>query len=216
MKGLTEYESREILLKNKIPVTKGFLAENEDEAVNIARKIGYPVVMKVCSSDILHKTEAKGVVTLVDNDGDVRKNFNEIVKNVKKYKTEVKIKGILIEEMASGKQVIIGSKKDQQFGPVIMFGIGGIYVEILDDVSFRIIPIKKKDAIEMIKEIKGYNILEGVRGERPINFKALVEILLKISDLIWKNEKIEELDLNPIFINEKDAIVADARIIMSD
>lgn len=215
MKNLTEHEAKKMLKKAGIPITKEFLTKTPEEAVKYAKKIGFPVVLKISSPDILHKTDVGGILVGLENEKEVKKGFEKIIKNVKKRKPKAKIQGILVQEMVSGKELIIGSKKDIQFGPVIMFGLGGIFVEVLKDVSFRVIPIKKEDAREMIKEIKGYPILKGIRGEKPIKFKALIDCLLKVSDFVWKNKKIQELDINPLFANENGVKAADVKIILN-
>ncbi len=217
MKKLTEFESKKILKKFAIPITKEFLAKNPSEAKKFAKMIGYPVVLKIQSPDILHKTEAGGVILNLKNEEGVSKGFEEMMKSARKYDKNAKILGILVQEMIrEGRQCIIGSKKDPQFGPVIMFGLGGIFVEVFKDVSFRIIPIERKDAKEMISEIKGYEILKGVRGQKPVNFKALEDVLLKVSDMVWKEKKMEELDINPLFVDSKGVKAADARMIIND
>ncbi len=217
MKNLTENEAKEFLKKWRIPVTKEFLAKNQKEAVRLAKKLRFPVVLKISSPQILHKTDADGVIVDIQNEKEVLEGFDKIIKNAKKYNPKAEIKGVLVQEMVKGhdfREVIIGSKKDLQFGPVIMFGLGGIFVEVLKDVSFRIIPIERKDAKEMISEIRGYKILKGVRGQKPISFKALEDCLLNVSKMVWKNKKINELDINPLFVNSKRLVAVDARIIM--
>jgi acyl-CoA synthetase (NDP forming) len=216
-KRITEFEAKKILARHGIPVTREFLAKNPREAKKFAERIGYPVALKIQSPDILHKTDAGGVILNLSNGDDVAKGFGKIIGNAKKYKRDAKILGVLVQEMvAEGHQCIIGSKKDPQFGPVIMFGLGGIFVEVLKDVSFRIIPINRKDAKEMISEIKGYVILKGARGQKPVNFAALENALLRVSGMVWKDKKLEELDINPLFVGPKGVKAADARIIMGE
>jgi len=216
VKKLAEFEAKKLLAKYGIPVTREFLAKNPQQARDFADKIGYPVALKIQSPDILHKTDAGGVMLNLKNCDEVAKGFEKIVKNAKAYRKDAKILGVLVQEMVSeGHQCIVGSKNDPQFGPVLMFGLGGIFVEVIKDVSFRIIPLERKDAKEMISEIKGYKILKGVRGYKPVNFKALEDALLKVSNMVWKNRKIEELDINPLFVSENGVKAADARIIMS-
>lgn len=215
MKALTEFEAKKLLKKHGIPTTKDFLAKTSKEAVSFANKIGYPVVLKIQSPDILHKTDAGGVILDLENDKEVSEGFEKVMKNARKQKKKANIQGVLVQGMVKeGTQCIIGSKKDPQFGPVIMFGLGGIFVEVYKDVSFRIIPIERADAKEMIREIKGYPILKGARGKKPVNFKALEDALLKVSRMVWGNKKIEELDINPIFADSKGVKAADARIIL--
>ncbi|MFW9983990.1 MAG: acetate--CoA ligase family protein, partial [Candidatus Odinarchaeota archaeon] len=157
---LLENESKTIMQTYKIPVTKFTVAETEDAAVKAAEKIGYPVVLKILSPDVIHKSDVGGVLININTPDEVRKGYQSIVKNVQKHKSNARIKGIFIEEFApKGIEVIIGALKDPQFGPALMFGLGGIFVEVLKDVSFRVAPITKFDAKEMIQEIKGYPIL---------------------------------------------------------
>jgi acyl-CoA synthetase (NDP forming) len=212
---LTEFESKKILKQIGIPVVGGRLARTQKEAVSISQKVGFPVVLKITSPDIIHKTDSGGVKLDLKNVLEVRKAFDEIMKSVKKKHPASVIHGVSVQKMARpGTEIIIGTSKDPQFGPVIMFGLGGIFVEVLKDVSFRVIPVTRKDAQEMIAEIKGYPLLEGYRGYEPANIPALVEIILKISDLINENPEIRELELNPIFAYKNGAMAADARIIL--
>jgi acetate---CoA ligase (ADP-forming) subunit beta len=167
-------------------------------------KTKYPLVLKVASEDIIHKSEVGGVIVGIKNKEDALKHFEILKKKSKK---------IISQKMIFGKEVIIGVKKDPQFGNVVIFGLGGIFVEVMKDVSFRVCPITKKDALDMIKEIKSYKILEGIRGEKGVNIEKLADIILKISELASK-EKINEIDLNPIMVNENDAVVVDARFLI--
>ena len=148
-------------------------------------------------------------------DEEFSKDFDDIVGNVKKYDKDAQIEGIMISPMErGGVEVIVGATRDPQFGPVIMFGLGGVFVEVLKDVAFRIVPLEKRDAYEMIKEVKGYPVLEGVRGQKGKDIDALADIILKVSKLVMENEAIRELDLNPIFVFERGASVIDARMIL--
>jgi len=214
-KRLTEFEAKNFLAKHGIPITKEFLAKTPQEAKKFAGRIGYPVAMKIQSPDILHKTDAGGVELSLKNGDDVARAFDRIIKNAKDYNKNAKILGVLVQEMLTeGHQCIIGSNKDPQFGPVIMFGLGGIFVEVMKDVSFRVIPINRKDAKALISEIRAYGVLKGVRGYKAVNFKALEDTLLKVSNMIWKERKIKELDINPLFVSPKGVKAADARIIL--
>lgn len=216
MKKLTEFETKKILKKHGIPITREFLAKTPKDAKAFAKKIGYPVAMKLQSPDILHKTDAGAVLLGVESEEAMLKGFERLKKNARKYDRKAKILGVLIQEMVKeGHQCILGSKKDPQFGPVLMFGLGGIFVEVFKDVSFRVIPIDRKDAKEMISEIKGYEVLKGVRGQKPVNFRELEKVMLKISKMIWKDRKIEELDINPLFVSPKGVKAADARMVTS-
>jgi acetyltransferase len=216
-KKVTEFEAKKILAKYGVPVTREFIAKNPSEAKRLAAKTGYPVALKIQSPDILHKTDAGGVLLNLKSGEEVAKGYDKIIANARKYKRDAKILGVLVQEMVGeGHQCIIGSKNDPQFGPVLMFGLGGIFVELLKDVSFRIIPITRKDAKEMISEIKGYPILNGARGQKPVNFVALENALLKVSAMVWKEKKLEELDINPLFVGPKGVKAADARMIFKN
>jgi acetyl-CoA synthetase (ADP-forming) len=213
--SLFEFEAKELLSSVGIPVTKSVLATTVEEAVNQAKKIGFPIVCKIVSPDILHKSDAGGVKVGIKTLDETDKVFAEIISNAKRYKSDATITGVLIQEMApQGREVIVGAIRDPQFGPALMFGLGGIFVEVLKDVAFRIAPLSEYDAKNMIKEIKGYPLLKGVRGESPIDEQALVKILLGVSKIVSSNSEISELDLNPVFAYEKGAIVADARVLL--
>ncbi|MDD5331443.1 MAG: acetate--CoA ligase family protein [Candidatus Nanoarchaeia archaeon] len=201
MKVLMEKEAEEFLEKNNLPIARRRIVNTKEEALEYIKKIKFPVVLKVTNQ--LHKTEVKGVRVNVNS-----YNFNNEFDELKKIS-----KKILVQEYIPGKQLIIGIIKDPTFNHVIMFGFGGIFVEIFKDISFRICPITKKDAKEMIKEIKTYKILQGVRGEKPINFDQLENTLVKVSEIAMKNKNIKELDINPLIANEKEVKIVDARII---
>lgn len=214
---LLEHESKTIMLEYKLPVTQFKVAKSEDAAVKAADAIGYPVVLKILSPDVIHKSDVGGVLINVKNASEVREGYNAIISSVKKHKENAQIRGIFVEEFApKGIEVIIGAIKDPQFGPALMFGLGGIFVEVLKDVSFRVAPITKYDATEMIQEIKGYPILTGIRGQEACDVKALVNILLQISKLVMDYPVINQLDLNPVFSYSKGAKCVDARIILED
>lgn len=207
-------QSEKLLKKYRIPMPKQFLAKNEKQVVEFAKKIGYPVALKISSPDVIHKTDYKGVITGLNNEKEVAEGYDKIIKGVRKKAPRARIKGVVVQEMASGHEVIIGSKHDPQFGPVIMFGLGGIFVEAFRDVTFRIIPIERKDAQQMIHEIKGAKVLGGLRGQGPVNFRALEDCLLAVSKMVWQNKKIKELDLNPVFASAKGVKAVDARILV--
>jgi acyl-CoA synthetase (NDP forming) len=199
---LSEYESKNVLRKYNIPLPAEALTKNVDEALAFADKIGYPLVMKVDSPDIPHKTEA-GVVKLNICDADsIRLAYEMILQNAKDYSPEAKINGVLVQEMVTGgTEVIIGMKNDAQFGPTLMFGLGGIFVEVMKDVSLRIAPISMAEAMEMIKDTKGFRILQGIRGRKPSDITALCETLVRISHMvIEQKDRIIELDLNPVLV----------------
>ncbi len=214
---LLEHEVYAICAHFGLPVPKHGLATNEDEAVEIANKVGYPVVLKIVSPDIAHKSDVGGVILNLTSDKDVREAYRKIMENVKARAPNARIAGILVQEMVPyGLEVIVGGTRDPTFGPVIMFGLGGIFVEVLKDVSFRIAPIKSIDAEEMIREIRAYRILEGYRGEPPRDLEAVKDIIVKTSKLMLELEDVQDIDLNPVMLYEKGrgAKIADARIIL--
>jgi len=185
------------------------------QAVEAANRIGYPIVLKIVSPQILHKSDAGGVIVGVEDDQGIRDGFKKIVKNAKAYNADAEITGILVQEMApNGTEIIVGSTTDPTFGPTLMFGLGGIFVEILKDVSFRVAPITERDAAEMIEEIKAVKILDGARGMPPCHKPTLAEILHKTSKMLMENPEIKELDMNPILAYPDSAMIVDARIIM--
>ena len=206
-------ESFEILKAYNIPVPPYGIAKTADEALEIADEIGYPVAMKIVSPDILHKTDV-GCVKLNVNRENVVSTFYELVKRAEDY-LKAEVEGVLIQRMMPpGKEVIVGMKRDPQFGALLMFGMGGIYVEVFKDVSFRIAPIDRDEALEMIREVKAYRILKGVRGEKPSDIESLVDVLLKISKLSLDFDEIVEMDLNPIFVYERGCCVVDAKMVL--
>jgi acetyl-CoA synthetase (ADP-forming) len=205
MRKLGDRETEKILGKAGIPTVRQFIARTEKEAVSFSKKLGFPVVMKVSSGRIVHKTDAGGVFLGIENKKEAAETFNKIKKRFKSP--------VLIQEQVSGIEAIVGSRKDPAFGPVIMFGLGGVFVEVLKDVAFRLVPIGRKDAREMVQEIRGYPVLEGIRGRKRINFRALENFLLGVSGMIEKNPQIKELDMNPVFLAER-AVAADVRILV--
>jgi len=212
---LTEVESKELLKKAGIPIVEANLARSKKEAVSLSKEIGFPVVLKISSPDVVHKSDSGGVKLGLANATQVGKAYNEIISSIKKTYPKAEIQGVSVQPMAPpGVEVIVGMSKDPQFGPVLMFGLGGILVEVLKDVSFRIVPVTERDAREMIREIKGYPILEGYRGQKPASIPALEKLIVKVSQFVEKNPQIKELDLNPIFAYPDKAVAVDARIIL--
>jgi acyl-CoA synthetase (NDP forming) len=212
---LSEIESKELLKAAGIPVVEAKLAKTKAEAVTLSRELGFPVALKIVSKDVTHKSDAGGVKLNLKNGAHVVKAYNDILASVKKHYPKAKIDGISVQQMAKpGTEIIIGMTKDAQFGPVLMFGLGGILVEILKDVSFRIVPLTAYDAKEMIREIKGYKLLEGYRGQDPADIKTLEKLLVNLSKFIEKHPEIKELDLNPVFAYKKGAIAVDARVML--
>ena len=214
---LTEFESKKVLKQVGIPVTETKLAKTQKEAVSLSQKVGFPVVLKIVSPDVIHKSDSGGVKLGLNNVAQVKTAYNQIIKSINQQYPHAVIHGVSVQKMVRlGTEVIVGTSKDPQFGPVIMFGLGGIFVEVLKDVSFRIIPVSQRDAQEMIQEIKGYPLLRGYRGKEPANISDLVEMILKISKFVEENPKIKELELNPVFAYADGAVAVDARIILEE
>jgi acyl-CoA synthetase (NDP forming) len=214
-KNLLETEAKAVCRNYGIPVTKSELATNEQEAARLAEKIGFPVVLKILSPDIIHKSDVGGVMVNLKDAKEVRDAYQQIMKNVKNHNAKAKILGILVQEMApSSTEVIVGAIKDPQFGPALMFGLGGVFVEVLKDVTFRIAPVAADEAREMIGEVKAYPLLKGYRGSPPADIDAIVKIILATSKLVMEHQEVKELDLNPIMVYEKGAKTVDARIIL--
>ncbi len=213
---LTEFESKKLIGKAGIEVVETRLARTCGEAVTISKEIGFPVAMKINSPDIIHKSDSGGVkLGLNDPDG-VERAYREIMGAAASRHPRAEIQGVTVQKMAPpGIETIIGVSRDPLFGHVIMFGLGGVFVEVLKDVAFRVVPVTGKDAREMIEEIKGYPLLQGYRGRDPVNIAAVENIILKISDFAEKNPEVVELDLNPVFACADRAVAADARIILA-
>lgn len=210
---LLEPEAKRVCKDYGIPTLPSGVARDAAEAVRIAEKIGYPVVMKVVSADIIHKTEAGAVALGVASADELRKAHYRIVESSLKFKPGASLEGVLIEKQASpGIEMIVGAKKDPQFGPTVMVGLGGIFVELFHDVAFGIVPLTEKQARKMIQETKSYQVLRGWRGKPPGDIEALVKIMKAVSDLVAENPVIEELDLNPVVVHERGASVVDSRI----
>lgn len=214
-KTLLEPEAKTICIEYNIPVTKFNLAKNDKDAATQASQIGYPVVLKIVSPDIIHKSDAGGVMLNLKTPAEVVDGYNKIIENAKKFKPDAKIVGVLVQEMApQSTEVIVGAIKDPHFGQTLMFGLGGIFVELLKDVSFRVAPITAEDAKEMIVKLKAYPLLNGYRNTPPADIDALVAILCNTSSLVMDYPEIKELDLNPVMAYSKGAKTVDARIIL--
>jgi acetate---CoA ligase (ADP-forming) subunit beta len=213
---LNEVEAKQLLAEAGVPVVTTVLAATSEEAREKSEQLGYPVVLKVVSPDISHKSDVGGVrIGLVDGDA-VTAAYEEIIASSKKAVPGAAITGVAVQPMAAdGTEVIIGMTRDPQFGPVMMFGLGGILVEILKDVSFRVIPLTQRDATQMIDEIRGHAILDGIRGQPPLDKESLCSVILKVALFIEQNPEIQELDLNPMFVYAEGAIAVDARIVVS-
>jgi acyl-CoA synthetase (NDP forming) len=213
---LTEIESKQVLAAAGIPVAEAHLAADAEEAAKAAKKVGFPVVIKIVSPDITHKSDVGGVRIGLDSKKDVQAAFEEMMEAVRSKQPDARIAGVAVQAMApTGTEVIVGVSKDPQFGHVIMFGLGGVLVEVLKDVAFRIVPLEARDARQIVREIKGYPVLEGVRGQGPADVAALESLILKLSEFVEANPQVEELDLNPVFVYGDGVIAVDARIVVA-
>lgn len=214
---LTEIEAKQMLEDGGVPVSPARLARTREEAIAQADRLGYPIVLKIVSPQITHKSDVGGVALGLETAGDVGAAFDRVVASAKQHVPDATIEGVAVQRMErAGTEVIIGVTKDPQFGPVLMFGLGGVLVEVLKDVAFRIIPIEERDARQMIAEIKGYPLLEGYRGSEPADIGKLRELLLKVSAFVEQHPEIAELDLNPVFAYSDGAIAVDARIVLDE
>jgi len=213
---LTEVESKQLLGAAGIPVTPAQLARSADEAVAAAQAQGFPVVLKVVSGDIAHKSDVGGVELGLKTAAAVRAAYKRIVANAKKAAPGATVDGVSVQPMAKqGTEVIIGTTTDPQFGPVMMFGLGGIMVEVLKDVAFRIIPLEPRDARQIVREIRGFPVLTGVRGQPPSDLMALERMILQVSEFAQAHPEVAELDLNPVFAYPDGALAVDARVVLA-
>lgn len=208
--SLSEFESKQLLASYGIPVTREALVENEENLIKTADDIGYPIVIKACSPDIAHKTE-KGLIRVdIRNDDEAKVAFNEIISGMNGNE-----KTVLVQEMIKGKrELVAGLTRDAQFGPCVMFGLGGIFTEILKDISFRVAPLEKRDALEMMQEIKGHKILDSIRGMDAADLDILADILIALGRIGLENEKIKEIDINPLILSGGKPVAVDALVVL--
>ncbi|MBM4405292.1 MAG: acetyl-CoA synthetase [Chloroflexi bacterium] len=212
---LNEVEAKQILKEAGLSVVETRLAANKAEAQRIARELGFPVVMKILSPDIAHKSDVGGVKLGLKNEAEVAAAHDEMLAAVQRAAPNARIAGVSIQPMArQGTEVIIGMTKDAAFGPVLMFGLGGIFVEVLKDVAFRVVPLTQRDARQMVREIKGYPVLQGVRGQAGADVTKLEEAILKLSAFVDAHPEIKELDMNPVFAYRDGLAAVDARIVL--
>ncbi|MBI3744692.1 MAG: acetate--CoA ligase family protein [Chloroflexi bacterium] len=212
---LTEVEAKQVLREAGVTVVETKLAKTKAEAQKTAKEMGYPVVLKIVSPDIVHKSDIGGVKLGLADDAAVGKAFDEVMAAAKKASPSANIHGVSVQPMAkAGTEVIIGMSKDPQFGPVMMFGLGGILVEVLKDVAFRVVPLTARDASQMVHDIKAYKVLEGYRGQDPADVASLEKAILSVSAFVEKHPEIKELDLNPVFAYKKGIAAVDARIVL--
>src|SRR3989304_4227353 len=213
---LTEVESKQVLEEAGIPVVKARLAKTAQDAARAAAEFGFPVALKIVSPDVTHKSDVGGVRLGLDSRQEVEAAFDEVMAAVREHQPDARLDGVSVQPMArSGIEVILGMSKAPQFGPVRMFGLGGILVEVLKDVAFRIVPLEPRDARQMVREIKGFPVLQGFRGQEPADLETLEKLLLKVSAFVEAHPEIEELDLNPVFAYKDGAIAVDARIVVA-
>src|SRR5262249_33230361 len=214
---LTELESKQLLHDVGIPTALGQLTTSEAEAVRVADTLGYPVVLKIASPDIVHKSDVGGVRLHLQHGEEVRQAFRAMQQSVTTQAPGARVDGIIVQPMATpGVEVIIGMSKDATFGPVLMFGLGGILVEVLKDVTFRIVPLQKRDAAEMIHDIQGFPLLAGYRGTPPADLEVLQDVLMKLSAFVVETPEVKEIDLNPIYVYAQGALAVDARVVLEE
>ena len=208
-------EALDIVKSSGITTPDYALVKTVEEAIEYSRSIGFPVVLKVASPDGLHKSDIGSVVVDVESEREVENVYNEIIDNIAKEVPDVSMAGILIQkQMPETTQMIVGGIRDEHFGPVVMFGLGGIFVELFKDVVFRIAPVTETEALDMIKEIKGYSVLSGYRGAKVLDIQQLTKTIVSISGLISSVDEIKEVELNPLFVYKKGVIAVDARVII--
>ncbi len=213
---LSEVEAKELLDDAGVPVVTTHLATTVGEARANAERVGYPVVLKIVSPDIAHKSDVGGVRLGIEDDAGVTLAFDEIIANAKQAVSGARITGVAVQSMAQeGTEVIVGMTTDPQFGQVMMFGLGGIMVEVLKDVSFRLVPLAETDAAQMLDEIKGSAVLKGIRGAPPADREALKSVILRVAEFVEQHPEVQELDLNPMMAYADGALAVDARIVIS-
>jgi acetyltransferase len=204
-KALTEYQSKLVLAKYGIPIVREKIATSRKEGLAIAQEIGFPVVLKVMSPDIAHKTEANVVKLGISSQEVFRTAYDEVLENAKRYRPDARLEGVLVQEMVGGgTEVIVGISEDPQFGPTVMFGLGGIFVEVYKDVSMRVAPLTRTDAEEMIQEVKGSVLLQGYRGKEKGDVEGTMDVIMKVSQMAMDlRDEIIELDINPLIVLEE-------------
>jgi acetyltransferase len=215
--SIGDFEARDIMHAYGLPMPKAELAETADKAVELAEQYGFPLVMKIASPDILHKTDVGGVKVGLETVEEVRETFETMVRQAEKYVPGARIWGCLVQEMApQGHEILVGMNRDPQFGPLVTFALGGIYVEVLKDATFRIAPFSEEEAYEMLGEIRAHALIDGVRGKPPADKAAIVDTLLRINQLVLDFPEIVELDINPLMVYDEGdgAIAIDMRLVL--
>lgn len=214
---LTEIEAKDALRAAGVPVTPTRLARDGREAAAIANELGYPVVLKIVSSDIVHKSDVGGVALELNDAAAVEASYTAMLANVAAAVPSARLDGISVQPMARpGAEMIVGVATDPQFGPAMMFGLGGVMVEVLGDVSFRVVPVSERDARQMVHELRGFPLLEGFRGRAPVDLRALERLLVDVSRFVDENPAVLELDLNPVLAYSDGALAVDARIVVGN
>lgn len=213
--NLTEVESREILSEYDIDFGEFELARDMEEAVEKAEGLGYPLVMKIMSPDIIHKSDAGGVVVNIKNEEELKDAYHKVMENGKEYLEDARINGVLLTPMAKeGTELIIGAIRDEQFGPCVMVGFGGIFVEVLKDVEFRVAPVSHSEARKMVEDLQMFPILDGARGQKKLDVDSIVDTIVKVSRIMIENEEIKEIDINPVRVYEEGMSALDGRVII--
>ncbi|UCD57671.1 MAG: acetate--CoA ligase family protein [Candidatus Hydrogenedentota bacterium] len=209
---LSEYQSKQVLSAYGIPVTREFLAKDSAEAADFAEKLGYPVVLKGCSPELTHKTERQLIALKLRDGKEVAEAFDAITKRAGEP-----LDGILVQEMVPGsRELVAGLTRDEQFGPCAMLGLGGIFVEVLKQVTFRIAPLEERDAFEMMEELPGNKILDAFRGEPPVDRKALAQVLIAVGKIGLEHEAVKEIDVNPLIISGAKPVAVDALVVLGE
>jgi acyl-CoA synthetase (NDP forming) len=209
---LSEYESKQLLSSYGIPVTNDRLVQSAAEAARAATSIGYPVVMKVSSPDLLHKSEHGLVEVGLNSAAEVKRAYSELLARARKANRKAELDGVIVTELVKGGvETVVGMSTDELFGPVVMFGLGGVFVEVFEDVTFRVPPFDKDEANRMIREVKGFKLLEGTRGQKPANVRALVDVIMKVQKIALDHAAVlDELDINPLVVGPKRVVALDA------
>ena len=214
--SLLEYEAEELARLYKMPVVEGALAKTEKEALAVSKRIGFPVVMKIVSPDIVHKTDAGGVIVNIVSSSGSREAYRKILQSVKRVNRKADVRGIYVQKMApKSHEFVVGATRDPQFGPTVMFGLGGIYVELFKDVSFRLAPVSREDALSMMRETKSSKILDGFRGEKPLDRQNAARVVQTIGQIMTDLPQVDSIDVNPLFIYPRGVLATDVRIILS-
>ncbi len=213
--SLLEREAEEVAKQYGIKAASSGLAQSEKQAEALSKKVGFPVVMKIVSRDILHKSDLGGVKINLTSTEEAKKAYREILRNAKRSNRKARIEGVLVQKMApKAPEFVVGGTRDPQFGPTVMFGLGGIYVELFKDVAFRIAPISEEEALSMMKETKSYSLLTGFRGSKPLDIRAAAKTIMAVGELMIDQPEVDSVDINPLFIYPKGAMAVDVRVIL--